>query len=182
MAAGCLGVIEDCLAEALDYARTRVQHGKPIGKHQLVQEHIVQIEMARAGKRRPRRGAPALAKAASDANYADTALASRADFLVAGKIFRHQRRLGRRPDRAVQVFGGRVRRLYRWAGTCKTYGFAVLRRDRRDHEAEDRLGPARQGFRRFRLIELRSFFRTRCIASIYSPSCARTCCQALRMT
>ncbi|HEY3789460.1 MAG TPA: acyl-CoA dehydrogenase family protein, partial [Urbifossiella sp.] len=28
VAAGCLGVIEDCLAESLDYAKTRVQHGK----------------------------------------------------------------------------------------------------------------------------------------------------------
>ena len=52
VAAGCLGVIEDCLAEVLDYCRTRHQHGKPIGQHQLVQEHVAQIEMARAGERR----------------------------------------------------------------------------------------------------------------------------------
>ncbi|MGH2626078.1 MAG: acyl-CoA dehydrogenase family protein, partial [Anaerolineales bacterium] len=38
VAAGCLGVIEDCLAEAISYAKERMQHGKPIGKHQLVQE------------------------------------------------------------------------------------------------------------------------------------------------
>ena len=40
VAAGCLGVIEDCLAESLEYAKTRIQHGKPIGQHQLVQEHL----------------------------------------------------------------------------------------------------------------------------------------------
>ena len=47
VAAGCLGVIEDCLAEAAGYARERQQHGKPIAKHQLVQEHIAGIEMDR---------------------------------------------------------------------------------------------------------------------------------------
>src|SRR5207253_9804570 len=40
VAAGCLGVIEDCLTEAVNYAKERQQHGKPIAKHQLVQEHI----------------------------------------------------------------------------------------------------------------------------------------------
>ncbi len=40
VAAGCVGVIQDCLDEAVRYAKVRVQHGKPIGKHQLVQRHI----------------------------------------------------------------------------------------------------------------------------------------------
>src|SRR5947209_216759 len=47
VAAGCLGVIEDCLAEAVAYSKERQQHGKPIAKHQLVQEHIAAIEMHR---------------------------------------------------------------------------------------------------------------------------------------
>src|SRR6202008_671941 len=47
VAAGCLGVIEDCLAEVVNYAKDRQQHGKPIGKHQLVQEHVAAIEMHR---------------------------------------------------------------------------------------------------------------------------------------
>src|SRR5438874_2478143 len=47
VASGCLGVIEDCLAEAVKYAKERQQHGKPIAKHQLVQEHIAAIEMHR---------------------------------------------------------------------------------------------------------------------------------------
>src|SRR6202162_5733630 len=47
VAAGCLGVIEDCLIEAVRYAKERHQHGKAIGKHQLVQEHLTAIEMAR---------------------------------------------------------------------------------------------------------------------------------------
>jgi alkylation response protein AidB-like acyl-CoA dehydrogenase len=47
VAAGCLGVIEDCLAEVVSYAKARHQHGKPIARHQLVQEHIAAIEMHR---------------------------------------------------------------------------------------------------------------------------------------
>ena len=40
VAAGCVGVIRDCLDEATRYARERTQHGKKIGRHQLVQRHI----------------------------------------------------------------------------------------------------------------------------------------------
>ena len=40
MAAGCVGVMQDCLDEAVRYASMRVQHGKLIGKHQLIQRHI----------------------------------------------------------------------------------------------------------------------------------------------
>src|SRR5438067_5574185 len=47
VASGCLGVIEDCLAEVLAYARERKQHGKEIARHQLVQEHIAMIEQHR---------------------------------------------------------------------------------------------------------------------------------------
>lgn len=48
---GCIGVIEDCLNASLERARERRQHGKEIGKHQLIQKHIAEIavnlEMAR---------------------------------------------------------------------------------------------------------------------------------------
>jgi alkylation response protein AidB-like acyl-CoA dehydrogenase len=40
VAAGCVGVIRDCLKEMLKYSSFRVQHGKPIAKHQLIQRHI----------------------------------------------------------------------------------------------------------------------------------------------
>jgi alkylation response protein AidB-like acyl-CoA dehydrogenase len=33
-------VIQDCLDEAVRYAKVRTQHGKKIGQHQLVQRHI----------------------------------------------------------------------------------------------------------------------------------------------
>ena len=40
VAAGCVGVIRVCLDEAVRYAGVRSQHGKLIGKHQLIQRHI----------------------------------------------------------------------------------------------------------------------------------------------
>jgi len=40
VAAGCVGVMQDCLDEAVRYSGVRAQHGKKIGRHQLVQRHI----------------------------------------------------------------------------------------------------------------------------------------------
>ena len=45
VAAGCVGVIQDCLDEAVRYASVRVQHKKLIGKHQLIQRHMGIISM-----------------------------------------------------------------------------------------------------------------------------------------
>jgi alkylation response protein AidB-like acyl-CoA dehydrogenase len=45
VAAGCVGVMQDCLDEAIRYSSTRVQHGKPIAKHQLVQRHIAKMSV-----------------------------------------------------------------------------------------------------------------------------------------
>lgn len=45
VASGCIGVIEDCLNAVTERAKTRWQHGKLIGKHQLVQKHIAEITM-----------------------------------------------------------------------------------------------------------------------------------------
>ncbi|MBI2823349.1 MAG: acyl-CoA/acyl-ACP dehydrogenase [Planctomycetia bacterium] len=106
VASGCLGVIEDCLAEALTYAKTRVQHGKEIAKHQLIQEHLAEIEMDRAGSDALVQRA-AEAKAASDAAPGDARLAAEADFLVAEAKFFASNAAWDAADRAVQVFGGR---------------------------------------------------------------------------
>ena len=70
VAAGCLGVIEDCLDESLRWCQERTQHGKLIGKHQLVQRHIAEIEMARATSDALVERA-AIAKQASDENPQD---------------------------------------------------------------------------------------------------------------
>ncbi len=106
VAAGCLGVIEDCLAEVIDYGRSREQHGKPIGKHQLVQEHAARIEIGRAASEALIEKA-ALAKADSDAKSDDAELAQRADILVAEAKYFASNAAWDAADRAVQVFGGR---------------------------------------------------------------------------
>ena len=106
VAAGCLGVIEDCLAESIRYAQERHQHGKPIGKHQLVQEHIAAIEMHRAASELMVLRA-AEAKAAGDAAPADAGLRTKADLATAqAKLFASNAAWDA-ADRAVQVHGGR---------------------------------------------------------------------------
>lgn len=42
-----LGIIERCLELSVDYARQRVQFGKPIGEFQLIQEKLARMEVAR---------------------------------------------------------------------------------------------------------------------------------------
>jgi alkylation response protein AidB-like acyl-CoA dehydrogenase len=106
VASGCLGVIEDCLAEALSYAKERSQHGKPIGKHQLVQEHIAAIEMDRLAAEALVMKAAA-AKDASAAEPASAELKAEADLLAAQAKLYASNAAYDAADRAVQVFGGR---------------------------------------------------------------------------
>lgn len=106
VAAGCLGVIEDCLIEACEYAKLRSQHGKPIAKHQLVQEHIAQMEVARVASESLLLRA-ATAKDASGANPADKELARHADLLAAQAKYFITNAAWDAADRAVQVLGGR---------------------------------------------------------------------------
>jgi alkylation response protein AidB-like acyl-CoA dehydrogenase len=106
VAAGCLGVIEDCLAEAISYAKERRQHGKAIAKHQLIQEHLAAIEMARAGSEAMVLRA-AEAKDASAAEPANAALQTKADLFAAqAKLFAANAAWDA-ADRAVQIYGGR---------------------------------------------------------------------------
>jgi alkylation response protein AidB-like acyl-CoA dehydrogenase len=106
VAAGCLGVIEDCLIEAVEYAKSRVQHGKEIARHQLVQDHIAHIEMDRvASEAMVLRAAEA--KDRSAANPSDKELARQADLLAAQAKFFASNAAWDAADRAVQVFGGR---------------------------------------------------------------------------
>src|SRR4051794_26103079 len=47
VAAMALGIVEQCLELSLEYARTRIQFGKPIGEFQLIQEKLAKMEVAR---------------------------------------------------------------------------------------------------------------------------------------
>ena len=106
VAAGCLGVIEDCLIEVVRYGKEREQHGKPIARHQLVQEHITAIEMHRITTE----ALVMLAAEAKDASLAapgNAARHARADLLAAQAKLHASRAACDAADRAVQVFGGR---------------------------------------------------------------------------
>ncbi|MCD0450077.1 acyl-CoA dehydrogenase family protein [Actinocorallia sp. API 0066] len=47
VAAMSLGVIEECLRLSIDYAKSRVAWGKPIGEYQLIQLKLAKMEVAR---------------------------------------------------------------------------------------------------------------------------------------
>ena len=47
VAAMALGIIEQCLDLSVQYAKDRVQFGKPIGEFQLIQEKLARMEVAR---------------------------------------------------------------------------------------------------------------------------------------
>ena len=47
IAAMALGIVEQCLALSVKYARERVQWDKPIGEYQLIQEKLARMEVAR---------------------------------------------------------------------------------------------------------------------------------------
>jgi alkylation response protein AidB-like acyl-CoA dehydrogenase len=106
VAAGCVGVIEDCLAEAVNYAKEREQHGKAIARHQLVQEHLAAIEMHRLASDALVMQAAA-AKDASAQEPSNAPARARAELLAAQSKLFAANAAWDAADRAVQVFGGR---------------------------------------------------------------------------
>jgi alkylation response protein AidB-like acyl-CoA dehydrogenase len=106
VAAGCLGVIEDCLDEVVMYTKERHQHGKPIAKHQLVQDHIATIEINRVATEAIVMKA-AEAKDDATTHPEDKERARRADILAAQAKYFASNAAWEAADRAVQAFGGR---------------------------------------------------------------------------
>jgi alkylation response protein AidB-like acyl-CoA dehydrogenase len=47
VAAMALGIVEECLSLSVEYAKTRVQFGRPIGEFQLIQLKLAKMEIAR---------------------------------------------------------------------------------------------------------------------------------------
>ncbi len=47
VAAMALGIIEECLQLSVQYAKDRIQFGKPIGEFQLIQDKLARMEVAR---------------------------------------------------------------------------------------------------------------------------------------
>jgi len=127
VAAGCLGVIEDCLIESVRYAKEREQHGKAIGKHQLVQEHLTAIEMHRLAT-------DALvyqAAAAKDAAATDAAMAAKADLLAAQAKLYASNAAWDAADRASKSSAAAAgRRFTALAATCKMSASAASTKGR----------------------------------------------------
>jgi alkylation response protein AidB-like acyl-CoA dehydrogenase len=51
VAAGAVGVMNDCLHECVEHSKARRQHGSPLAKKQLVQDHIARIAVGIASSR-----------------------------------------------------------------------------------------------------------------------------------
>ena len=104
VAAGCVGVAQDCLDESLRYASERVQHKKKIGKHQLVQREIAKISVELEASRLLTYKA-ALSKVKSDAKPSDIEARTEADGMIAQAKYYSANASFNEADRAVQIFG-----------------------------------------------------------------------------
>jgi len=102
---GCLGVIEDCLNSSVERARNRIQHGKPIGKHQLIQRHIAKIATNLESSRWPVYIA-AMMKDEFDSKPQDLQLRSEVDRMSATAKLIASTNAYDSADRAVQIHGG----------------------------------------------------------------------------
>lgn len=105
VAAGCCGVMADCLDEALTYATQRVQHKKLIGKHQLVQEHLARMQLSLQSSRLMVERAARL-KDAYDENSSLQNMAAADQAIAEAKLFAAHASWDA-ADCAVQVIGGR---------------------------------------------------------------------------
>lgn len=104
VAAGSVGVLQDCLDEAVRYARERIQHKKKIGKHQLVQREITRISQDLETSRLMTYRAATM-KIKSDTAPENYDLRSEADWWIAQAKYFAANASFRAADRAVQIFG-----------------------------------------------------------------------------
>lgn len=95
LAAVCIGVAERLLADGVNYATSRIQFGKPIAEHQLIQAMI-------ADSATESMVAKAFVREAAARFDAGDPIALQA---AAAKLFASEM-VGRVADRAVQIFGG----------------------------------------------------------------------------
>lgn len=102
---GCLGVMEDCLNQVTERARSRVQHGKEIGKHQLIQKHVASIASSLEASRWLVYRA-AMKKEEYEASSGNLELRRDADRISAIAKYVASRSAFDSADRALQVFGG----------------------------------------------------------------------------
>ena len=102
---GCVGVMEDCLNQVKERVTARVQHGKEIARHQLVQKHVAFIESSLEASRWLIYRA-ALRKDDFEKEPTNLALRGECDRLSAVAKYTASRSAFESADRAVQCFGG----------------------------------------------------------------------------
>ncbi|MDA4132029.1 MAG: acyl-CoA dehydrogenase family protein [Thaumarchaeota archaeon] len=105
IASGSLGVMEDCLNQVKERVSSRTQHGKPIGKHQLVQRHVARIA-ANLESSRWLVYQAAIKKDEYDNNKSDLSLRMEADRISAVAKYVATKAAWESADSAVQCFGG----------------------------------------------------------------------------
>jgi hypothetical protein len=118
VAAMALGIVEECLKLSVEYAKTRVQFGRPIGEFQLIQLKLAQMEVARMNLRNLVFRQIELAQAGKGMTFAEASACK----LYAAQTAMHV------ALEAVQVFGGngymaeyRVEQLCRDAKVLQIY-------------------------------------------------------------
>ncbi len=102
---GCVGIIGDCLNSVTERAKSRVQHGKPIGRHQLIQRYLATLAMNLEMARWPSYLA-AYEKTELDKAPSNLDLRHRVDRQSAIAKRVASRLAFESADMAVQVFGG----------------------------------------------------------------------------
>jgi alkylation response protein AidB-like acyl-CoA dehydrogenase len=105
IASGCIGVMEDCLNNCIERVKYRNQHGKLIGKHQLIQRHIAQIATNLESSRWPVYIA-AMMKEDLESDPKNQELLRAVDRQSATAKLIASRNAYDSADRAVQIFGG----------------------------------------------------------------------------
>ena len=107
VAAGCVGSIKDCLIESIRYSKQRIQYGKPIARHQLVQEHIAAIKVALSASKAMLMRATILKSRWENSGSENKKLRRIADIAIAEAKLFCSNAAYEASDRAVQIFGGR---------------------------------------------------------------------------
>lgn len=110
ISAVCIGVAERLITDAVGYANERVQGGKPIGQHQLIQGMIADMKTECLAAK------ALVLQTAAEKDAGDNVVMEAA----AAKYFASEM-VGRVADKAVQIFGG--------AGYIADYGIERLYRD-----------------------------------------------------
>jgi alkylation response protein AidB-like acyl-CoA dehydrogenase len=106
VAAGCVGVIRDCLEECISYSKAHSLFDREVGRHQWVQAHIAAMAVLYESARLLTWRA-ALLKKKYDQNYADLSLRYEADLLIAKAKYYASNASYEAASRAVSVLGER---------------------------------------------------------------------------